>query len=141
MVLISFASPDLPSPHLLRSLRTHKITGIYTSSHSSHAVAIDIHGIAYLWGRAASSALGLPGVTAVWEESPLKIRGIDLGLPEGVGFVNAATGRAHTLLVASDGSVWSAGLNSSGQVSEVQRIPPYPILSCTSGPLILYPFS
>jgi alpha-tubulin suppressor-like RCC1 family protein len=55
-------------------------------------------------------------VTAVWEESPLKIRPVDLGLPDGVLFTSAATGRAHTLLVASDGSVWSAGLNSSGQV-------------------------
>jgi alpha-tubulin suppressor-like RCC1 family protein len=117
----AFSSPDLPSPHLLRSLRTHRISSIHTSSHSSHTVAIDTHGIAYLWGRAASSALGLPGVTAVWEESPLKIRPVDLGLPDGVMFTSAATGRAHTLLVASDGSVWSAGLNSSGQVCSSSR--------------------
>jgi len=117
-------SPDLTSPHLLRSLRTSKIVSIHTSSHSSHAIAIDIHGNAYLWGRAASSALGLPGVTAVWESAPLKIRPKDLGLLDGVRFVHAATGRAHSLLVASDGSVWSAGLNTSGQVSMPMRCGP-----------------
>ncbi len=106
------------SPHLLRSLRTTKVVSIHTSSHSSHVVAIDIYGVAHLWGRAATSSLGLPGVTAVWESAPLKIRPKDLGLPDGVKFVHAATGRAHTLLVANDGSVWSAGLNTSGQVSQ-----------------------
>lgn len=107
--------PDLMSPHLLRSLRTVKVVSIHTSSHSSHAVAIDVNGVAYLWGRASYSALGLPMTAAVWEESPLKIRPTDLGAQPGVKFVHAATGRAHTLLVASDGQVWSAGINTSGQ--------------------------
>ncbi|PVF92999.1 RCC1/BLIP-II protein [Serendipita vermifera] len=107
--------PDLASPHLLRPLRTVKVVSIHTSSHSSHAVALDIHGVAHLWGRASSSALGIPNVAAVWEESPIKIRPTDLGAQPGCKFIHAATGRAHTLLVGSDGSVWSAGINSSGQ--------------------------
>jgi hypothetical protein len=110
-------SPDLMSPHLLRSLRTVKVVSVHTSSHSSHVVAIDINGIAHLWGRASNAALGLPMVAAVWEESPLKISPQDLGATRGTKFVHAATGRSHTLLVGSDGSIWSAGGNSSGQVS------------------------
>jgi len=47
----------------------------------------------------------------------MKIRPEDLGCPTGVKFVSAATGRAHTILVASDGACFSAGLNNSGQVS------------------------
>ncbi|KAG8808766.1 hypothetical protein FRC17_003791, partial [Serendipita sp. 399] len=107
--------PDLTYPHLLRSLRTVKVVSIHTSSHSDHAVAIDIHGFAHLWGRASNSALGLPGTAAIWEDGPLKIRPIDLGAEQGVKFVHAATGRSHTLLVSSDGNVWTAGSNSSGQ--------------------------
>jgi alpha-tubulin suppressor-like RCC1 family protein len=109
-------SPDLASPHLLRSLRTVKVVSIHTSSHSSHAVALDVHGVAHLWGRASSSALGLPNVAAVWEEVPVKIRPSDLGAQPGCKFIYAATGRAHTLLVGSDGTVWSAGINTNGQV-------------------------
>ncbi|KAG8870194.1 hypothetical protein FRC20_000247 [Serendipita sp. 405] len=107
--------PDLTYPHLLRSLRTVKVVSIHTSSHSDHAVAIDIHGFAHLWGRASNSALGLPTTAAIWEDGPLKIRPIDLGAEQGVKFVHAATGRSHTLLVSSDGNVWTAGSNSSGQ--------------------------
>lgn len=40
-----------------------------------------------------------------------------LGAPRGVVFVHAATGRAHSLLVGSNGDVWSAGTNQHGQVS------------------------
>lgn len=105
------------SPHLLRALRTVKVVSVHTSSHSSHAVAIDIYGIAHLWGRASNAALGLPTVAAVWEESPLKISPQDLGAAPGTKFIHAATGRSHTLLVGSDGTCWSAGGNSSGQVS------------------------
>lgn len=41
----------------------------------------------------------------------------DLGAPNGTRWVHAACGRNHTLLVGSDGSLWSAGANSYGQVS------------------------
>ena len=47
----------------------------------------------------------------------MKIRPEDLGCAASVKFVFAATGRAHTVLVASDGACFSAGLNTSGQVS------------------------
>ena len=47
----------------------------------------------------------------------MKIRPEDLGCAASVKFVSAATGRAHTVLVASDGSCFSAGLNTSGQAS------------------------
>ena len=47
----------------------------------------------------------------------MKIRPEDLGCAPSVKFVSAATGRAHTVLVASDGACFSAGLNTSGQAS------------------------
>lgn len=47
----------------------------------------------------------------------MKIRPEDLGCAASVKFVSAATGRAHTILIAGDGACFSAGLNASGQVS------------------------
>ncbi|KAL4249963.1 Protein RCC2 [Abortiporus biennis] len=38
-----------------------------------------------------------------------------LGAPNGTTFVDAACGRSHTLLVGSDGQLWSAGANNMGQ--------------------------
>ena len=63
------------------------------------------------------SALGLQAIRAVWEDRLLKIHPEDLGCTPGVKFISAAIGRAHTILVASNGACFSAGLNSSGQVS------------------------
>lgn len=42
---------------------------------------------------------------------------MDLGAEEGTTFVDAAIGRTHSLLVGSNGQVWSAGKNDLGQVS------------------------
>lgn len=40
----------------------------------------------------------------------------ELGAPKGTRFVEAACGRNHTLLIGSDGSLWTAGANNLGQV-------------------------
>ena len=50
------------------------------------------------------------------ENAPRMVRPSDLGAPIGVRFVEAACGRNHTLLVGSDGSLWTAGANNLGQV-------------------------
>ncbi|KAK0215160.1 regulator of chromosome condensation 1/beta-lactamase-inhibitor protein II [Armillaria fumosa] len=112
------ASPDdgedLLEPHILRSLSTIRVVSIHTSCSAVHFVAIDVDGAAWLFGRNGSSCLGLGGgVDTVSEEEPLRIAVNDLG---GDGkWVHAACGRNHTLLVASDGTVWTAGTNMLGQ--------------------------
>ena len=40
----------------------------------------------------------------------------ELGASKGSRFVEAACGRNHTLLVGSDGSLWTVGANNLGQV-------------------------
>lgn len=47
------------------------------------------------------------------------VRPSDLGAHGDTKFVHAACGRNHTLLVGSDGSVWSAGVNNVGQVCDL----------------------
>lgn len=70
-----------------------------------------------MFGRNTLSALGVPGEDAISENTPRRVLATDLGAEEGVVFVHAACGRSHSLLVASDGKVWSAGANNLGQVS------------------------
>ena len=118
--------PDLPEPHILRSLANIKITSIHASCSGCHCIAIDIDGAAWLFGRNSPTALGrappgaqtapntLPGTVS--EQAPWRLTPQMLGAPKGVTFVHAATGRAHSLIVGSNGDVWSAGSNQHGQV-------------------------
>jgi len=43
----------------------------------------------------------------------------EIGASKGTRFVAAACGRNHTLLVGSDGSLWTAGANNLGQVRAI----------------------
>lgn len=60
--------------------------------------------------------MGIAGVDMISENAPRRILASDLGAPNGTRFVHAACGKNHTLLVGSDGQVWSAGMNNTGQV-------------------------
>jgi alpha-tubulin suppressor-like RCC1 family protein len=87
---------------------------------------LDVDGTAWLFGRNSPSALGIPNVDAVSENSPKKLQAVDLGAPKGTKFVDAACGRGHSLLVGSDGEVWSAGINNLGQVRVIVNLQRYP---------------
>jgi alpha-tubulin suppressor-like RCC1 family protein len=68
-----------------------------------------------MFGRNTPAVLGVK-VDAVSENAPIKLEAKDLGAPKGAKFVHAACGRNHTILVGSDGQVWTAGANNLGQV-------------------------
>ncbi|KAI5116931.1 hypothetical protein M0805_005564 [Coniferiporia weirii] len=118
--------PDLLEPHILRSLANVAITSIHASGAGCHVVALDIAGAAWLFGRNAPAALGrplrgepqppVPGVVS--ENAPRHLTPQKLGAPAGTAFVHAAVGRAHTLLVGSNGDVWTAGANTLGQCGQ-----------------------
>ena len=107
--------PDLYEPHILRSLSNVKITSIHTSCAGCHCIALDIDGNAWMFGRNAPAALGCEG-EFVSETTPRKLTARQLGAPKGTIFVHAACGRNHSLLIGSNGDVWTAGANSHGQV-------------------------
>lgn len=94
-------SPDLDEPHLLRPLANVRIASVHGSGVASHFVCVGADGTAYIFGR----ALGGP----VPEGSPQRVR-----LASAI--VQAAVGRAHTVLVCADGTAFSAGSNNVGQV-------------------------
>lgn len=123
---IHSSGPDLLEPHILRSLSNIKITSIHTSCAGCHVVCIDTDGAAWLFGRNEKSSLG--NLTEggedlyVSENAPAKLTPQMLGAAKGVGFVHAAVGKNHTLLVGSNGQFWSAGANQAGQVSSSSSV-------------------
>ncbi|PPQ94709.1 hypothetical protein CVT25_009564 [Psilocybe cyanescens] len=108
-------NPDLLEPYLLRSLLNVKAISAHTSCAGCHFVVLDVDGNAWLFGRNGFSCLGVSDVEYISENAPRLVKATDLGAPKGTKFVHAACGRNHTLLVASDGSVWAAGQNNLGQ--------------------------
>jgi hypothetical protein len=118
--------PDLLEPHILRSLSNVKAVSVHTSCAGCHAIVLDVEGTAWLFGRNQLAALGVPSVDAISENAPHQVRAIDLGAPPGTVFVNAACGRSHSILIGSNGRVWTAGLNSLGQVRSSDRSPSFP---------------
>ena len=111
-----YSHPDLLEPHILRSLSNVKAVSIHASCAGCHTIVLDIEGTAWLFGRNQLAALGVPGVDAISENAPRRLRATDLDAPPGTVFVNAACGRSHSVLVGSNGRVWTAGLNTLGQV-------------------------
>lgn len=110
-------SPDLPSPHILRSLSNVKVVSVHTSHSGCHAIVLTLEGDAFLFGRNSNGALGIPSsVGFVSETSPIKLKPASLGAAPGIKFVHAACGRNHSILVGSVGQVWAAGANNVGQV-------------------------
>ncbi|KAG8905221.1 hypothetical protein FRB99_000441 [Tulasnella sp. 403] len=118
--LIAQLRPDLPSPHILRSLSTIKAVSVHTSHSSCHVIVLTLEGNAFLFGRNSNGALGVPSsVASISELAPMKLKPSNIGAPAGAKFVNAACGRNHSLLITSDGQVWAAGANNHGQCGQV----------------------
>ncbi|KIJ65345.1 hypothetical protein HYDPIDRAFT_88099 [Hydnomerulius pinastri MD-312] len=108
-------APDLLEPHILRSLNNVKVTSIHASCCACHFIALDIDGAAWMFGRNAPCALGVANTDLISENTPRRVFATELGAKEGTKFVHAACGRSHSLLVDSEGHVWSAGENKLGQ--------------------------
>jgi len=69
-------------------------------------VVLDVDGVAWMFGRNGSCALGEPNtVDAISENAPKRLTASALGAAATAKFVDAACGRNHTLLVTSDGGL------------------------------------
>ncbi|KAI0766088.1 RCC1/BLIP-II [Trametes elegans] len=124
-------SPDLLEPHILRSLSNIKAASIHTSCVSCFCIVLDTDGVAWMFGRNDKSCLGLPGVDVISENAPRRLAAQDLGAAPDSRFVHAGCGRNHTLLVGSEGQLWSAGANQAGQCghSACAEIPSYKLVN------------
>ena len=117
----SLLSTDLLEPHILRSLSNIKAVSIHTSCVGCHCVVLDVDGTAWMFGRNDKSCMGVAGMDEISENEPRRLTAQELGAPKTTRFVHAACGRNHTLLVGSEGQLWTAGQNHAGQVSAFSR--------------------
>jgi len=108
--------PELLEPHILRSLSNVKISSIHTSCFGCHCIMLDIDGAAWMFGRNERSAMGVSNVDQISENAPRHLRAASLpGSSPQTRFVQAACGRNHSLLIGSEGQLWTAGINNLGQ--------------------------
>eukprot|EP00814_Leptocylindrus_danicus_P000124 CAMPEP_0116023330 /NCGR_PEP_ID=MMETSP0321-20121206/11530_1 /TAXON_ID=163516 /ORGANISM="Leptocylindrus danicus var. danicus, Strain B650" /LENGTH=617 /DNA_ID=CAMNT_0003494595 /DNA_START=61 /DNA_END=1914 /DNA_ORIENTATION=- len=94
-------------------LQNVKIQFVATSSTACHNLAVDVDGVLYGWGRNEQSQLGLgPDCEEKDIMLPRKLEG-----PWGSGkIVAAATGKSHSVVIDSTGTMYAAGLNKNGQL-------------------------
>ena len=77
---------------------------------------LDIDGAAWMFGRNERSAMGVSNVDQISENAPRHLRAASLpGSSPQTRFVQAACGRNHSLLIGSEGQLWTAGINNLGQ--------------------------
>ncbi len=79
-------------------------------AHFSTAIGSD--GLAYAWGRATAGALADGSTT----DRLRPTRSLYGAIPGGIGLSAIAAGNGFSLMLAADGFIYSAGINSSGQL-------------------------
>lgn len=110
----SDAGDELLSPFRLRflGLPDKKFVSLFSGCAAAHLILVDDAGVAYGLGRNDAGQLTRPDLRV--RRHPVKF-GLP-GLKDGERVVHAACGRQHTLLVTSEGRVFSAGGNANGQL-------------------------
>jgi len=86
------------------------VSFIATGWSSSHNFARTADGHWWAWGNNSSGNLGL-GTSTNTEPSPVEVTAL-------VGFKETSTGSGHTVALKNDGTVWTFGWNSYGQLGD-----------------------
>lgn len=74
----------------------------------SEVIALDKNGYVWTWGRNNGGSLGIIGTNAD-QYSPVRINNI-------AGVIDIAAGEYHAMILTTDGSVYTTGRNTSGQL-------------------------
>lgn len=83
----------------------------------THTVVLKEDGTVWAWGKNDKGQLG--DGTTTDSNKPVQVK----GLSSSNGFVAAiAAGDAHTVVLGSDGTVWSVGSNSNGQLGNTTAV-------------------
>ncbi len=87
----------------------HSFTAVSVGS-NSHSLALKADGSLWAWGAATNGILG-DNQTSANRSSPTSVIGAH-------SFIQISAGNAHSLALKQDGSVWTWGLASSGQIGD-----------------------
>jgi alpha-tubulin suppressor-like RCC1 family protein len=106
-------------PLQVKQNATTFLTGIsFTASGASHSLAIkQSDGSVYAWGSDSAGQLG-DNSTATQQVYPVQVKTTATGNPVLTGIVDIAGGLAHSIALKSDGTVWTWGSNSAGQLAD-----------------------
>lgn len=84
------------------------------TSGGGHACALNVGGFAYCWGRDEAGQLG--DAQNVHSTTPIPVRGPVSARDSLLRYSAVSAGGVHTCGVATDGSIWCWGSNTSGQL-------------------------
>jgi alpha-tubulin suppressor-like RCC1 family protein len=95
------------------------LTGVsLVGAGTSHSLAIkQSDGSVYGWGNDSSGQLG-DNSAATQQVFPVQAKTTATGNPILTGVIDIAAGASHTVALKSDGTVWTWGSNSSGQLGD-----------------------
>ena len=109
---------------------------VHVAGGGSHSIALTADGRVYAWGNNASGQVG-DGSAPTDQHVPILIGGLSR-------IVDIAAGRAHSLAVASDGTVFSWGDNILGQLGDgtnTKRSVPGPVTGLGTGSKVVAVFA
>ncbi|HEY9053396.1 MAG TPA: hypothetical protein VIO60_01115 [Rectinemataceae bacterium] len=105
------------TPILVENLPASTIVSI--AAGNFHSLALMDDGSLWAWGANGSGQLGI-GTQYSDQPYPMKVLGFG-----GLGVAAIAAGADHNLAIASDGSLWAWGANSSGQLGDGTTVDKY----------------
>ena len=100
-----------PRPRVVATLQAREEHVVRVSCGVAHTCAVTLRGALYSWGSSLHGRLGLGGLHGVVECTPSQVQ-----LPCAVREV--ACGMMHTLVAGEDGTAWSFGGGSRGQLGQ-----------------------
>lgn len=107
------------------------VTVTTVSAGTSHTVALGSNGKVYAWGDNTQGQLGRPDVA--YTSTPQAVD--DTGALAGVTVVAVAAGSRHSVALGSDGTVYTWGVNSDGQLGDGATAKSQVPVAVTSGAL------
>ena len=111
--------PFLPIPTIIESIKDIKMIDI--ASGQFHNLSIDNSGNLYSWGNATFGQLGIKHIFSLpkndegfyYQNIPYKLKELK---ENNIYIMKAACGNAHSLLLSTEGKIYSFGANNLGQL-------------------------
>jgi alpha-tubulin suppressor-like RCC1 family protein len=106
-------------PQQVKQNATTFLTGLsFAAAGGSHSLAIKkSDGSVFGWGSDSSGQLG-DNSAATQQVFPVQVKTTATGNPILTGIVDIAGGSAHSIALKTDGTVWTWGSNSAGQLAD-----------------------